>query len=129
MKTIEQTYHIKAPLSQVWDCFIDPKEIEAWGGGPAKMSGKEGENFSLWGGDIFGTTTEIEKEKKISQDWYGGKWDKPSHVTFTFHSDGDMTTVKLTHTDLPKGEEGSFADGWKDYYVGAIKKYLESKGK
>jgi activator of HSP90 ATPase len=125
MKKIEQTYHIDAPIEKVWDCFVDPKLIEEWGGGPAKMTDKEGGDFSLWGGDIHGTNTKIEKEKTIVQDWYGGKWDKPSHVTFTFHKDGDKTVVDLTHTDFPEDEEESLADGWKDYYLGAIKRHLE----
>ncbi len=125
MKKIKQTYHINAPIEKVWDCFVDPKEIEAWGSGPAKMSDEEGGDFSLWGGDIYGTNIKVTKGKRLEQDWYGGKWDKPSKVIFTFTKDGDTTVVHLIHTDLPKGEEQSFADGWKDYYLGAIKHNLE----
>jgi activator of HSP90 ATPase len=125
MKEIEQTYHIDASVEEVWSCFIDPTQIEAWGGGPAKMKEKEGEEFSLWGGDIHGTNTKVVKEKTLVQDWYGGKWDKPSKVTFTFHSDGDKTVVDLTQTDVPEDEVQSIADGWKEYYIGAMKQYLE----
>lgn len=127
MKKIEQTYHIKSPIDKVWDCFVDAKQIEEWSGGPAKMSDKEGEDFSLWGGDIHGTNTKIVKEKTIVQDWYNGKWDKPSHVTFSLHAKGDTTTVNLTHLGFPQDEEKSLSDGWKDYYLGAIKLYLEKE--
>ncbi len=124
-KTIKQNYVIKAPISEVWQAFVDPKIIEKWGAGPAKMSAKEGADFSIWGGDIYGTNTEVISEKKLIQDWYGGKWDKPSIVTFTFTDRGEQTEIELVHTNLPEGEEDNFAQGWKDYYLNPIKELLE----
>src|SRR3972149_5421089 len=120
MKIIKQNYTIKAPVARVWQAFVDPKIIDSWGGGPAKMDDQVGTKFSLWGEDIYGTNTEVIPEKKLVQDWYGGDWDKPSIVTFTFTDRGDETEIDLVHTDLPDGEEDNFADGWKSYYVGAI---------
>jgi len=37
MKIIKQKYTIKAPVARVWQAFVDPKIIDSWGGGPAKM--------------------------------------------------------------------------------------------
>lgn len=125
MKVIKQKYIIKVPVKKVWKAFISPSEIEKWGGGPARMSDKEGSEFSLWDGDIHGTNTKVVENKILDQDWYGGNWDKPSKVKFEFSSDDKKTTVILTHTDLPEGEEDNFADGWKDYYMGPMKEYLE----
>ena len=64
MKTIHQLYHIHAPIALVWQALINPKVIDQWGGGPAKMSDKK-EKFTLWGGDIWGTNMEVLKEKKL----------------------------------------------------------------
>lgn len=125
MKVIEQHYTIKASVSKVWQAFVDPEIIDKWGAGPAKMDNKVGTNFSLWGGGIFGKNMEVVDRIKLVQSWYGGDWDKPSVVTFTFTDKGDETEIDLVHTDLPTGEEDSFADGWKSYYVGAIKDLLE----
>ena len=125
-KSLKQNYTIKAPVAKVWQAFVEPEVINKWGAGPAKMDDKVGTKFSLWNNDIYGTNTEVVAEKKLVQDWYGGDWDKPSIVTFTFTAKGDETEIDLVHTDLPDGEEDNFADGWKSYYVGAIKELLES---
>lgn len=34
MQTIRQNYLIHAPVSKVWDAFVNPKAIESWGAGP-----------------------------------------------------------------------------------------------
>lgn len=125
MKTIKQTYHIKAPVEKVWKSLIDPKEIEAWGAGPAKMDDKVGTKFELWGGDIHGTNIEIVKNEKLVQDWYGGDWPKASRATFTLAADKDGTRVDLLHENVPDNEADDIEDGWNSYYLGEIKKYLE----
>lgn len=126
MNQISQIYKINAPLAKVWQALIDPKTIALWGAGPAKMSDEQGGNFSLWGGDIWGTNIKVLKQKMLVQDWYGGKWEKPSIVTFDLSEAKGVTTVVLTHNNLPADEVENFADGWRDYYMGAIKELLES---
>ena len=127
MKAIRQTYHIKAPIGEVWKGLVDPKYIEGWGGGPAKMSDKVGSQFSLWGGDIYGKNIEVIANKKLVQEWFGGKWDKPSIATFALSSKNDQTTIEFTHVDVPESEYKDIEQGWKDYYLGPLKDYLESK--
>ncbi len=125
MKIINQTYTIKAPLEKVWQALTDPKIIEKWGGGPAVMDSKEGTEFSLWGGDIFGKNISIVPEKKLQQEWYGGKWDEPSIVLFTLTSNGDTTTVDLLHKNIPDSEAAEIESGWRQYYMGPLKDLLE----
>lgn len=131
-KTIKQTYQISAPIEEVWKALVDPESIKEWGGGPAKMNEKIGMRFSFWGGDIYGTNTDVKKPRcgkaRLEQDWYGGRWDKPSKVVFSLKKDGDEKTIlELTHTDLPEEEVTNFDSGWKDYYLGPMKEYLERK--
>lgn len=124
MKTIKQTYHIKAPIEEVWQALVDPKIIEKWSGSSAKMDDKVGTKFELWDGDIYGTNTEVIKNKKLVQDWYGGKWDKPSKATFLLKSKDGETDLELVHENVPDDGENDFDDGWKTYYLGEIKKLL-----
>ena len=126
MKTIKQTYNIKAPIEEVWKGLTDPKYIEGWGGGPVKMNDEVGTKFEFWGGDIHGTNTEVVKNEKLVQNWYGDKWPQPSKVTFLLKelSDGE-TRIDLIHENLPGNEADNFADGWKQYFLGPMKKYLE----
>ncbi len=127
MKTIKQTYHIKALPAVVWKALLDPSEIENWGGGPAVMTEHEGADFSLWGGDIHGTNLEVLHEEKLVQDWFGGDWDEPSRVTFTLTPEERGTTIELLHENIPDSEVADITEGWDLYYLGAMKKYLEEQ--
>jgi len=126
VKVINQIYKIRAPISKVWEALTSPKMIKAWGGGPVKMSDKAGDKFSFWGGDIFGKNTKVIKNKILVQDWYGGNWERPSNVTFNLNEKDGETIVSLIHTNLPEDEIQNFTDGWKDYYMGPLKKLVES---
>ena len=124
---IKKEYRINAPVSEVWLALTNPKYIDNWGGGPAKMSAKQNSKFSLWGGDIWGINTEVTESKKITQDWYGGDWPAPSRLTFTLKAKDGMTDLTLTQTRVPSGEQVDIDNGWDEYYLGPLKKYLESK--
>lgn len=113
------------PLSKVWRALVDPKIIDKWGGGPAKMSDKEGFEFTLWGGEVFGKNLEVVKNKTFVQDWSCKGWSKPSRVTFTLTHKGGLTTVHLLHENVPDNELDDISEGWKRYYLGEIKKLLE----
>lgn len=126
MKSIKQTYGINASIDKVWDALVNPKSIGKWGGGPAKMSDRKGFEFELWGGEIYGKNIEIVKNKKLVQEWFSGKWDKPSIVTFLLSFSGNKTTVELIHTDIPDNEADDISKGWKDYYMIPLKQLVES---
>lgn len=89
------------------------------------MMPTKGFEFSLWGGDIFGKNIRVIKNKKLVQEWYGGKWDKPSIVTFDLNEKDSVTTVKLTHKDIPDNEFKDIESGWKDYYMLPLKEFVE----
>lgn len=126
MKSLKQTYLIDAPVEKVWQALVDPKIIDDWGGGIAKMDDKEGTKFSLWGGDIHGINTKVIKEKLLEQDWMAGEWENYSKVIFKLTSKNGQTKVELTHEGIPDMEFGEIDDGWKKFYLGTIKELLES---
>lgn len=124
MKFVKK-YLIHASIHDVWQALTDPKQISAWGGGPAKMEASAGTKFSLWGGDIHGTNVKVISEKKLVQEWYSGNWPKPSLLTFSLSQSGNTTTVLLTQIDIPDAEYQEIAKGWDDYYMGPLKKLVE----
>ena len=125
MKTIKQEYKICSKIDRVWEALTNPKEIEAWGAVSAKMDDKVGTKFKLWGGDIHGTNTKVVKNKVLEQDWYGGDWPQPSKVTFTLSEEDKKIKVVLIHENVPDEEAKNIDEGWKDYYLGPLKDYLE----
>ena len=126
MKKTVQEYYIGASADKVWQALVDPKVIERWGAGPAKMSNKL-EEFSLWGGEIHGKNTSVDKKKELTQDWFAEDWKEPSRVTFKLTQDGEGTRIKLIHENIPDGSLEAISQGWRDYYLGPIKELLESE--
>jgi activator of HSP90 ATPase len=128
MKSIYKKYTIAAPVSEVWRALVDPEYIDDWGAGKAHMDDTNGYEFSLWNGDIYGTNIEVIQEKKLTQEWYGGDWEKPSLVQFLlFPTKDGHTKIQLVQDDVPDNEATDIDEGWDSYYLGAIKKYLERK--
>jgi activator of HSP90 ATPase len=127
MKIIDQTYEINATVSDVWNALTDPKIIDEWGGGPAEMKAEKGFDFKLWGGDIHGKNIEVVPEKLLVQEWVSGEWDKPSIAKFELSEKDGITKIHLIHSDVPEEEFDDIADGWKSYYLGEIKNYLENR--
>lgn len=125
MKVIKQKYIINAPIEKVWKALVDPRDIDSWGGGPSKMNDKEGFKFEFWGGDIFGKNIEVVPTKKLVQEWQYRGWKNPSIVTFNLSSKGDKTEAELIHEDVPDSEASDINQGWKDYYLGPLKDYVE----
>ncbi len=125
MKIIKQTYQINAPSKAVWQALIDPKIIDKWGGGPAHMNDKVGTEFTLWGGDIYGENLKVVDGQELVQEWFGGKWEKASKVTFTLKEKNGKTEIDLLHEDVPDSEAKDIDEGWKSYYLGPMKELLE----
>lgn len=125
MKVINQKYIINASSEKVWEALTNPNLIKRWSGADAIMDDKTGTNFKLWDGDIFGKNIKVEKGEKLVQEWYGGKWDKPSTLTFTFKNLGNKTEVNLLHEDVPDNEAKDIENGWRDYYMNPLKELVE----
>lgn len=125
MKTLEQTYVIKAPIEEVWNALVDSASIDGWGGGPADMSDEVDKEFTLWDGSIFGKNIEVIPGEKLVQEWFAGEWEKPSIVTFTLESEDDTTVVQLHHDQIPDEEFEDIEKGWHEHYLGPLKEYLE----
>ena len=125
MKTIKKLYKIAANQNQVWNALVDPEIINKWGGGPAKMNSKIGFKFKLWNGDIYGKNVEVEDEKKLVQEWFGGNWEKPSTVTFTLKNEDNNTILELEQVNVPDEEADDIDQGWDDYYLNPMKEFLE----
>lgn len=125
MKSLHLQFVINASNDKVWQALVDPKIIELWGAGPAKMDEQVGTQFKLWSGDIYGTNLDVVPQKKLVQNWFGGQWHKPSVLTLTLTEKGDATTVNLDQTDVPDDEADDIKRGWSNYYFGPMKELLE----
>lgn len=129
MKSLKMSWLIKAKPELVWQALTDPKLINKWGGGPAKMNDREGSAFSFWGGDITGKNIKVVKGKKLVQDWQEADWDEPSNLTVTLKAEKSSTRVELLQSGLPAGRYADIKEGWQEYYFGPLKELVEQMGK
>lgn len=120
MKTFKKTYRINAEPSDVYAALTNPFTIDLWSGYPAVMSEEPGSEFSLWEGDITGKNIEFIKDAKVVQEWYFGDQTEKSIVTIKIFPDKDNSSVTVEHTNIPDEDYNDIAEGWNEYYIGAI---------
>jgi len=120
MKTYKKTFKINAEPSDVYSALTNPYTIELWTGYPAQMSTEPESEFSLWEGDITGKNIEFVQDRKVVQEWYFGDQPEKSLVTITITPDRENSQVTVEHSNIPDEEFSDIAEGWKEYYIGAI---------
>ncbi|HEX2919972.1 MAG TPA: SRPBCC domain-containing protein [Bacteroidales bacterium] len=120
MKTFSKTFRINTEPSDVYSALTNPFTIELWSGYPAIMSTEPGSDFSLWEGDITGKNIEFVQDKKIVQEWYFGEQEEKSIVTITILPENGNSLVKVEQTNIPDDDFNDIADGWREFYFGAI---------
>jgi activator of HSP90 ATPase len=120
MKTFKKTFKINAEPSDVYSAITNPFTIELWSGYPAKMNTEPESEFSLWEGDITGKNLEFVQDKKVLQEWYFGDQPEKSIVTITISPDRENSLVMVEQSNIPDEEFNDIAEGWREYYIGAI---------
>ena len=120
MKIFKKTFKINAEPSDVYSAITNPYTIELWSGYPAIMPEMPGSEFSLWEGDITGKNLEFVQDRKIVQEWYFGPREEKSIVTITIVPDHEDSVVTVEQTNIPDDDFSDIAEGWREYYIGAI---------
>ncbi len=124
MKTFKKTFRINAEPSDVYAALTNPFTIELWSGYPAIMSTQPGSEFLLWDGDITGHNIEFIPDRKIVQEWYFGDQPEKSIVTINIVPDKSNSIVTVEHTNIPDDDFNDIAEGWREYYIGAINSFF-----
>lgn len=120
MKTFKKTFYIDAEPSDVYAALTNPFTIELWSGYPAEISTEPGSEFSMWEGDITGKMIEAIQDKKVVEQWYFGEQSEASIVTITIFPKGENSNVTVEQTNIPDEDYDDIAEGWREYYFGAI---------
>jgi activator of HSP90 ATPase len=124
MKSFSKLFVINAEAEDVYAALTNPVTIAIWSGYPAIMKAEPGEEFSLWEGDITGRILEAVTNKKIVQEWYFGDQEEASVATIILKRDNGNTSVTVDHTNIPDDDFANISEGWREYIMGAIQKFL-----
>jgi uncharacterized protein YndB with AHSA1/START domain len=125
MKNIRKTVHIKATREEIFTAITNPLTIELWSGFPAVMKPVPNTPFSMFDGDITGTLLAIEPPARLEQQWDFGDQSAPSIALIELSEEGNKTRIELNHSNVPDEAFDNINTGWKEYFFGALKSYLE----
>ncbi|MFC2080609.1 SRPBCC domain-containing protein [Bacteroidota bacterium] len=125
MKDFRKTIHIKVPREEVYNAITNQLTIELWSGYEATMQPIEGSEFSMFDGDISGRIRTMDPPSLLEQEWDFGDQEKESIVRIELFDEAGKTRVELNHTNIPDEAFDNIEIGWKEYYLGALKSYLE----
>jgi activator of HSP90 ATPase len=117
--------YIDGTPEEIYLALTNPFTIELWSDSPAIMDDKEGTEFSLWDGDITGKNIKMVKNEEIVQEWYFGELPEPSVASIKLHPHKNGTNVEVRHTNIPDDAYENINEGWREYYIGAIKRFFE----
>ena len=126
MKELKKTIHIKVPREEVFNALVNPLTIELWSGFQAKMEPVPGTQFSIFEGDITGTIKTVDPPQLLEQVWDFGEQPEESLVRYELFTEGNKTRLELSHVNIPEEAFENIETGWKEYFLGALKSYLES---
>lgn len=130
MKTniINQKVTFNTSPEILYNMLMQEKKQEAFTGAEAKISNRVGGKFSAWDGYISGKNLELEKGKKIVQEWWCSDLPEGHLTTVTFSFSvlkNNKTQLEFTQTNVPPDQYDALSKGWKDFYWNPMKQYLE----
>ncbi len=128
--TIRQTALIDASPLEVYEAFVDPKKHAAFTGQSATGAPRVGGKFTAGDGYIMGKHLELERGKRILQEWTTSEWPEgspPSLLELTLKAKGKKTELTMVHSKVPEDQVDYYAEGWKEWYWGPLKKYFADK--
>jgi uncharacterized protein YndB with AHSA1/START domain len=128
--TITQRVIIPALPEEVYDAFIDPKKHTEFTGAEATCDPKVGGEFTAWDDYITGKNLELEKGKRIVQEWSTSEWPEgypPSRLELTFRKVKGGTELTMVHSGVPAEQAAEYRQGWIDNYWDLLKEYFGKK--
>jgi uncharacterized protein YndB with AHSA1/START domain len=124
---IKQTVQIDASPVEVYEAYVDPKKHSAFTGQSATGKPKVGGKFTAGDEYITGRFLELEKGKKVLQEWTTTEWPEgypPSLLELRFRAKGKKTELTMIHSRVPEEQVKYYAEGWMEWYWEPLKKYF-----
>jgi uncharacterized protein YndB with AHSA1/START domain len=119
----ERTLSIAAKPETVWEFFVDPEKLMRWKGIKADLDAQAGGAYYcevIPGHTARGQFVEVDRPNRLvfTWGWEGQEGVPPGSSTIEVEltPDGDGTSLRFVHRDLPGAEAvASHATGWDHY--------------
>ncbi len=127
-KTIRQKIALPAPPDLIYDLLMDPVKHSQFTGSEAYGSSEVGGEFVAWDGYITARNLDLERGKRIVQEWSTSEWPEempPSRLEITLNKKDQGTELILVQTKVPAEQADDYAQGWHDSYWKPMLEYLK----
>jgi uncharacterized protein YndB with AHSA1/START domain len=119
----ERTLTIDASPETVWEFLVDPEKLMRWKGIKAELDPQSGGTYYcevIPGHTARGEFVELDRPKRLvfTWGWDGDEGVPPGSSTIEIElaTDGEGTSLRFVHKDLPSAEAvASHAHGWDHY--------------
>jgi len=119
----DKTISIDASPETVWEFLVDPEKLKRWKGIDVNLDPQSGGIYYcevIPGHKARGKFVEVDKPNRLVFTWgWDGSEDVPpgsSTIEIELATDGDGTSLRFVHRDLPSAEAiASHAHGWDHY--------------
>jgi activator of HSP90 ATPase len=128
--TITQKVAVSATPEEVYDAYTNAKKHAEFTGSKATNNPVVGGKFTAWDGYISGKNLELEKGKRIVQEWVTTDWPEgypPSKLELTLKEVNGKTEITMVHSDAPAEQENDLKQGWTDFYWEPLKNYFKKR--
>jgi len=125
--SLSDQQEFRTTAEQLFETFTDPQRIAAFTRAPPKVfeGAKEGAKFEIFGGNVSGSFTKLDKPTYIEQKWRLAQWPQGHYSTLKIkfeQNDVDAVTImRVDWAGVPIGQEEPTQRNWQEYYVRSIK--------
>jgi len=125
--TINDSTEFRTTAEELFKTFTEPDRLAAFTRSPPKnfTGAKPGGTFELFGGNVSGEFTELEKPTHIVQKWRLAQWPAGHYSTLSIWFDQNdvdaVTVMRVEWKGVPIGQEEPTKGNWGEYYVRSIK--------
>ena len=129
-EAIEQSVYMPASPEEVYDALVDAEKHSEFTGSQATCDPRVGGAFSAWDGYISGRHLQLDRGKKIVQEWKTTEWPldyPPSLLEFGLRERGEGTLLIMKHSKVPAEQADSYRQGWTEHYWEPLRQFFEEK--
>ncbi len=128
--TIMQKIILPVLPEEIYNAFLDSKKHSEFTHSKVTGKGVVGSKFTAGDGYIMGKNLELEKGKRILQEWTTTEWPEgypPSKLELTFKKVKDNTELTMVQSGVPREQEKGLRQGWIKHYWEPLKEYFEKR--
>lgn len=125
--TVNTYEEFRTTAVELYNTFTSPERLAAFTRTPPKVfeGAHVGGKFELFGGNVSGKFTELEKPIKIVQQWRLAQWPDGHYSNLKIEFDQNeidaVTVMRVTWEGVPVGQEEVTRRNWGEYYVRSMK--------